>query len=234
MKLTWYGHAAFRIDIKDAAILIDPFLTGNPTFPKDLSVAEVSKGVTHILLSHGHDDHIGDTISILKETGAQLTGDAEVCNWAASQGIENLNPMNSGGFLDVGPFKVGMTVAHHSSSTASMGLNTYMGHPHGLIIDAPNEPVVYHMGDTDVFSDMALINELYQPKIGIVPVGDRFTMGARAAALACKRFLDFDTIIPCHYGTFPLLEQTPDKFINELGELASKVNVPERGTAFTL
>jgi len=233
MKLTWYGHSAFKLEIANATILIDPFLTGNPVFPDGLTVDQVADGVTHVLLTHGHDDHIGDSIDILKKTGAQLTANFEICMWAGGKGVENLNPMNSGGLVDVGPFKVGMTPAQHSSSTQTDGgIAVYLGNPHGLIIEAPGEPVVYHMGDTDIFGDMALINEIYRPKVGIVPVGDRFTMGARAAAMSCQRFFEFDTIVPCHYGTFPILDQTADAFVEAMGADGGKVKVMEPGVPF--
>lgn len=235
MKLTWYGHSAFKVEIAGASILIDPFLSGNPSFPSDLSVDQVGEGVTHLLLTHGHDDHIGDSIDILKKTGAQLTANFEICMWAAGKGIENINPMNSGGLVDVGPFKVGMTPAQHSSSSQTEGgIAVYLGNPHGLIIDAPNEPVLYHMGDTDIFGDMALINELYAPKIGIVPIGDRFTMGAKAAALACTRFFDFQTILPCHFGTFPILDQDASGFVSAMGGDGSKVKCPAPGSVLEL
>lgn len=230
MKLTWYGHSAFKVEIDGATILIDPFLSGNPKFPENLSVDQVAEGVTHVLLTHGHDDHIGDSLDICKKTGAQLTANFEICMWASGKGIENINPMNSGGFIDVGPFKVGLTVAHHSSATSMDGDGLkYMGNPHGIILAAPGEPVLYHMGDTDIFGDMALINELHGPKVGIVPIGDRFTMGAKAAALACNRFFDFDTILPCHYGTFPILDQSAGDFVQALGANGSKVKVPAPG-----
>ncbi len=230
MKLTWYGHSAYKVEFADASILIDPFLTGNPSFPETLSVDEVADGVTHLLLTHGHDDHIGDSIDILKKTGAQLTANYEICMWANGKGVENINPMNSGGCVDVGPFKVGLTVAHHSSASQSDGNGlTYLGNPHGIIIDAPGEPVLYHMGDTDIFSDMALINELYAPKVGIVPIGDRFTMGGKAAALACNRYFGFDSILPCHFGTFPILDQTADAFLEGLADTASKVRLTQPG-----
>jgi len=235
MKITWYGHSAFKVDIDGASILIDPFLSGNPAFPEGVDVDSVSDGVTHVLLSHGHDDHIGDAIEILQKTGAQLTSNFEICMWAGSKGIENLNPMGTGGCIDVGPFKVALTQAHHTSSTSKDGGRLiYMGNPNGLIVEAPNEPVLYHMGDTDIFGDMALVNELYQPKVGIVPVGDRFTMGGRSAALACTRYFAFDTIIPCHYGTFPILDQSADTFVGALGEQAAKVRIATTGAAFTV
>lgn len=232
MKITWYGHSAYRVEIADVTILIDPFFTGNPSFPEGTTVEQASAGVTHILLTHGHDDHIGDTMDIAKKTGAQLTANFEICMWANGKGIDNINPMNSGGTVDVGPFKVSLTVAHHSSATQSDGGMQYLGNPHGIVLAAPGEKVLYHMGDTDIFSDMALINEFHAPKIGIVPIGDRFTMGAKAAAVACKRFMDFDTIIPCHYGTFPILDPNADTFLAEMGADAAKVTVPVSGVAF--
>ncbi|WP_299814282.1 metal-dependent hydrolase [uncultured Roseibium sp.] len=218
MKLTWYGHSAFKIEIDGASILIDPFLTGNPSFPDSLSVDRVAEGVTHLVLTHGHDDHIGDSIEILKKTGAQLTANFEICMWANRQGVENFSPMNTGGKVDVGPFAVALTRADHSSSKQTDGEAIYLGNPHGVIIEAPGEKVLYHMGDTDIFSDMALINEIYKPQIGLVPIGDRFTMGARTAAMACSRYFEFETILPCHFGTFPVLDQTSDAFARALGD----------------
>jgi L-ascorbate metabolism protein UlaG (beta-lactamase superfamily) len=234
VKLTWYGHSAFKIDIDGASILIDPFLSGNPAFPESLSVNEVSEGVTHLVLTHGHDDHIGDSIEILKKTGAQLTANFEICMWANRQGVENINPMNSGGLVNTGPFKIALTKAEHSSSKQSDGEAIYLGNPHGVIIEGPGQKVLYHMGDTDIFSDMALINEIYRPKIGLVPIGDRFTMGGKVAAMACKRFFDFDTIVPCHYGTFQIIDQTADVFVDALGADRDKVQVLKSGYGYQI
>ena len=235
MKLTWLGHSAFRIEVKDAVILIDPFFTGNPGFPAGLTVEQASAGVTHILLTHGHDDHIGDTVAIAKASGAQVTANFEICMWLSGKGISNINPMNSGGMVDLGPFKVGLTQAIHSSATSQDGDGLkYMGNPHGIILATPGEKVLYHMGDTDIFGDMALIRELHQPKIGLVPIGDRFTMGAKAAALACSRFFDFETIIPCHYASFPMVDQSAEGFIAAMGSKAATVKAPKAGEALTL
>jgi len=234
MKLTWYGHSAFKIDIDDASILIDPFFTGNPSFPEGLSVDQVAEGVTHVILTHGHDDHIGDSIEILKKTGAQLTSNFEICMWATRQGIDNISPMNTGGMVNAGPFKVALTAAVHSSSKQSDGEAIYLGNPHGVIIEVPGQKVLYHMGDTDIFSDMALINEIYRPRIGIVPIGDRFTMGGKVAAMACQKFFDFDTIVPCHYGSFPIIDQTADSFVGAMGAQADKVQPIASGSSLTV
>ena len=137
MKLTWYGHSAFKLEFTGTSIMFDPFLTGNPSFPDNLAVDQVTAGVTHVVLTHGHDDHIGDAIDILKQNGAQLISNFEICMWAGRQGIENINPMNSGGMVDTGSFKVALTRADHSSSKQTEGEAIYLGNPHGVIIEVP-------------------------------------------------------------------------------------------------
>jgi L-ascorbate metabolism protein UlaG (beta-lactamase superfamily) len=233
MKLTWFGHSAFRIEFGNQRVMIDPFLTGNPSFNGDPQ--EAAAGATHVLVTHGHNDHTGDAVSICKANGAMLVASAEVGDWAQGQGVEKVNSGNHGGTVDCGGFTVSFVNALHSSSwNGSSGEVTYLGNPLGLIVTAPGEPTLYHMGDTGIFGDMALVNELYQPEIGIVPIGDRYTMGARLAAMACKRFFKFRRIVPCHYATFPILDQSADKFIAEMGADAGKVLVPEKGKAVTL
>ncbi|MGQ7792994.1 metal-dependent hydrolase [Faunimonas sp. B44] len=230
MKITWFGHSAFRVEFGEAVILIDPFLSGNPTFEGDLS--DASRGCTHVLLTHGHDDHIGDAASICGATGAQLVSSFEVCMFLAAQGAEKVNPGNHGGTVDCGPFTVSFVNALHSSSTIKDGRPIYLGNPMGLIVKAPGQPTLYHMGDTEIFGDMALIEEIHRPEIGIVPIGDRFTMGARTAAMACRRFFNFRHVVPAHYATFPMLDQSADRFLAEMGDHASRVIVPERLTPF--
>lgn len=231
MKLTWYGHSAFAVETGANKILIDPFLTGNPSWGKGWE--EVAGGVTHVLLTHGHNDHFGDTISILKQTGAMLVANAEISDYVAGQGIENVNPGNHGGTLDCGGFTVTFVNALHSSAfTLENGSNIYLGNPAGLVLHFPDDKTLYHMGDTDIFGDMALINELHQPRIGIVPIGDRFTMGGAVAALACQRYFDFETVIPCHYGTFPIIDETADKFVEGMKGAKAQVKVARVGAAF--
>ncbi len=232
MKITWFGHSTFRIDHGGAHVLIDPFLTGNPSW-KD-GWEKPAQGATHVLLTHGHDDHLGDTLAILKKTGAQLVANFEICMYLVGQGAngERINPGNVGGTVDCGGFTTSFVRADHSSSSQTgSGQNVYLGNPAGLILHFPDGSSLYHMGDTDIFADMALINELHKPQIGIVPVGDRFTMGGAVAALACRRYFTFSKVIPCHYGSFPIIDRTADAFLAGMEEDADKVLVPEVGKA---
>jgi L-ascorbate metabolism protein UlaG (beta-lactamase superfamily) len=227
MKITWLGHSAFRIEAGDARILIDPFLTGNPSWGKGWE--EAAEGVTHVLLTHGHNDHVGDTVAIHQKTGAMVVGNFELCMFLVGQGVDanRINPGNAGGTVDCGGFTVTFVQALHSSSFAGEGgQNTYLGNPLGLVLHFPGDKTLYHMGDTDIFSDMALINELHEPKIGLVPVGDRFTMGGAVAALACRRFFKFETVVPCHFGTFPMLDQSAQTFVAAMEGSGVAVKTP--------
>lgn len=233
MKLTWYGHSAFAVEFGANRILIDPFLAGNPAWEGGWEGP--AEGCTHVLLTHGHDDHIGSAADICKKTGAMLVANFEICMYLSGQGVPEgqLNPGNHGGTVDCGGFTVSFVQAVHSSSVQTGdGRNLYLGNPAGLIIHSPEEKSLYHMGDTDIFSDMALIQELHEPRIGIVPIGDRFTMGGALAALACRRFFRFSTIIPCHYGSFPIIDQDAQKFIAAMEGDARKVHVAKIGEPF--
>lgn len=231
MKITWFGHSAFRVDIAGAAIMIDAFLE-NGTYHGDIKAAY--SGATHVVLTHGHDDHLGQTLDICLETGAVLIANWEICHYYAGKGVKDFSPGNHGGTIDFGAFTLSFVLAHHSSASIVDNIPVYLGNPAGVVIRAPNEKTLLHMGDTDIFSDMGLINEIYAPRIGIVPIGDRFTMGARLAAMACNRYYDFETVIPCHYATFPIIDQTADKFVEEMKGSKSKVLIPERGTPVEL
>ncbi|MBO0902733.1 metal-dependent hydrolase [Jiella sonneratiae] len=232
MKITYLGHSAFRIDTGSSVILVDPFLTGNPHFEGN-SVDAATSGVTHVVLSHGHFDHVGDTVDIARKSGCKVVGNFELVSWLNKQGVEAIEPLNTGGTAAFGDFSVTLTQAFHSSgSVEENGTVTYLGMPNGLVFHFDSGPTVYHMGDTDIFGDMALIEELHHPKIAMVPVGDRLTMGAAVAALACRRYFAFDKIVPIHWGTLPILDPNPEKFREAMEGDAGKVLTPKVGEPF--
>lgn len=234
MKVIWFGHSAFRLEFGNSVVLIDPFLTGNPMFTG--TVEQASAGATHVLLTHGHADHVGDAVAICQKTGAKLVTNYDLAMFLARQGLTNLDPMNSGGETDQGEFSVAMTIAFHSSAEIDAnGVSQSLGHPTGLVVipkDAA-QPTVYHAGDTSVFSDMALIDEFYKPKVAILPVGDRFTMGPKHAALALRRFLpSVETAIPCHFATFGMLLPDASGFVAAMQGAKARVVVADPNKSF--
>lgn len=234
MKLTWYGHSAFGLEFGKTKILIDPMLRGMPWLESGVVDAAVS-GTTHIVLTHGHGDHVGDTVDIAKETGATVIGNFDLCVWLEKKGVEKIDPTNTGGTVFHEGFSVTYVQAQHSSAQLDEnGVSHCLGNANGVVLHIEGEKSVYHMGDTDIFGDMALVQELHQPQIGIVPIGDRFTMGGAVAALACRRYFKFETILPCHYGSFPIIDQTADKFLTAMEGDAKKVKVMEAGSSISV
>ena len=215
MKLTFLGHAGFRLEIEEAVILIEPWLTGNPVFPAERR-AEAIAGATHILLTHGHGDHTADGLALAKEMGIPLVGIADLIGWwQAKEGIEGM-AFNKGGTVDLGGAKVTMVNACDSSSVCGPdGAPIHAGHEAGYMI-AGEGHTIYVSGDTDLMADMKIFNDLHAPDIGILCAGGYFTMDMKRAAYAAKTFFDFMTVIPCHYKTFPMLEQNADLLKAEL------------------
>ncbi|MEH6785883.1 MAG: metal-dependent hydrolase [Paracoccus sp. (in: a-proteobacteria)] len=217
MKLTWLGHSGFRLEIEDAVILIDPWLSGNPVFPENGRDAAI-QGATHILLTHGHGDHSGDTLAIAKELKIPVAGIYDLINgWSTHHGIDGIG-FNKGGTVDLGRAKVTMVNAAHSSSLDGADGPIYAGHESGYMIAGEGQ-VIYVSGDTDIMADMEWMGDYHKPDIGILCAGGHFTMDMKRAAYAARRYFAFKTVIPCHYKTFPLLEQSAEALVADLPEV---------------
>jgi L-ascorbate metabolism protein UlaG (beta-lactamase superfamily) len=195
IEVMYLGHSGFLISTGKHRLAIDPFLTGNP---KAIHRAEDIEP-THIALTHGHEDHVGDTVAIAKRTGATVYAAWEICNWLGEQGVKNLEPGNPGGRIQAPFGSISFTQAFHSSSHGGR----YMGQPCGVVATIGGT-TLYHCGDTALFSDMKLIGELYRPQVAMIPVGDRFTMGPEQGARAAQ-LIGPKVAIPIHWGTWPLL-----------------------------
>lgn len=209
MKITWLGHSGFRIEIEDAVLLVDPWLTGNPTFPERRR-AEAIEGATHVLLTHGHGDHASNALSIANEAGIPIACIHELSEIFGAKGAEALG-FGKGGTVDLNGAKVTMVNACHSSSIDfDGGAPAPAGSEAGFMI-AGEGHVIYVTGDTDIMADMAWMGEYYKPDIGILCAGGHYTMDMKAAAWAARKYFSFKTVIPCHYKTFPLLAQTADE-----------------------
>lgn len=230
MKLTWLGHAGLRLEIENAVILIDPWLTGNPVFPEGAR-DDAIKGATHILLTHGHGDHSGDALSLARDLKIPVVGIYDlISHWEASQGIKGMG-FNKGGTVDLGGAKVTMVNATHSSSISGPDGPVYAGHESGYMI-AGEGHVIYLSGDTDIMADMDWMGDLHKPDIGILCAGGHFTMDMARAGYAAKRYFNFKTVIPYHYKTFPALEQSAQVLADALPGV--RVIEPEVMEAITL
>ncbi|GHF65905.1 metal-dependent hydrolase [Seohaeicola zhoushanensis] len=207
MKIIWLGHGSFRFESAGTAILIDPWLTGNPVLPAERH-DEAVEGASAILMTHAHFDHSVDVVALAKRLDVPVIGQYDVMSWwAETQGIKTIG-MNKGGTVDVAPgFRASMVKAEHSSTFGSAEGPKAAGSEVGFMIHAEGK-TVYHSGDTDIMADMAWFGEYYKPEIGILSAGGHFTMDMKAAAWAARKYFNFKTVIPGHYKTFPLLEQS--------------------------
>lgn len=227
-RITYLGHSTFRLTLPDErVILIDPWLTDNPKCPES---EKSQPRCDFVVLTHGHSDHTGDVAKLIKQHAPQVVAIFDLTSLFENEYPDGkYNGMNIGGTLDLEGISFSMTRAFHSSSIPTGEGQAYAGDPAGFVIQAPGLASVYHAGDTDVFSDMKLIEQLYAPKIVMLPIGDHFTMGPKGAALAA-RFFDPSAVVPMHYGTFPLLTGTVEAFRQELGaDFAQRVVALEPG-----
>ncbi len=227
ITITWLGHSAVAIDLDGHPILIDPFLSGNPlaaATPEDVQ-AEL------ILLSHGHGDHLGDTVAIAKRTGAGVITNFEIANWLEAQGVQTTHGQNTGGTGDYGFMTVKLTMAFHSSSLPD---GTYGGQPYGLIITAKESGKrLYFAGDTALFSDMQLIGE-HNIDVAFLPIGDYFTMGIDDSIRAI-RYVRPRFVLPIHYNTFPPIAQNAGHWANRVSsETDAQPIVLDPGGSYTL
>ncbi|AVO39888.1 metal-dependent hydrolase [Pukyongiella litopenaei] len=206
MNIVWLGHGSFRIETAGQVLLIDPWLTGNPLLPEDRH-AEAVEGATHILLTHAHFDHVIDVLPLARKLGVPVAGQYDLMGlWSETEGIETVG-FNKGGTIDLGGVAVSMVPASHSSTFSTPeGLRTG-GSEVGYMLRAEGR-TVYASGDTDIMADMAWMGEYYAPDVGILSAGGHFTMDMKAAAWAAKKYFNFSTVIPGHYRTFPILEQS--------------------------
>lgn len=217
--LTWLGHAAFRIDTAGGKrVYVDPFLSGNPKCPENEQTPE---RVDVIALTHGHGDHVGDTVQLAKKFGAEIVAQVELKGWLGKHGapVGQLPGINKGGSQEIDGIRFTLTHACHSTSSDE---GEYLGEAAGIVIRLENGFTLYFAGDTCVFGDMQLIGRMYRPDVAVLPIGDWFTMGPDQAALALE-LLGTKRCVPSHWGTFPLLTGTPAA----LRELAPGVEVHE-------
>jgi L-ascorbate metabolism protein UlaG (beta-lactamase superfamily) len=206
LAITWYGHSTFLVRTPGGKrVLFDPWLRANPACPEPLRKPPKTD---LILVSHGHADHMEDLVLVARESGAPVVAIFELCEWLSRKGIQHVAPMNKGGSQEIAGLRVTMTDARHSSACIENGQIVYLGEAAGFVLRLEDGRAMYYAGDTCLFGDMRLIGDLYKPEIAFLPIGDRFTMDAQAAARACE-LLGVRQVVPMHWGTFPMLTGTP-------------------------
>lgn len=226
LNLTFLGHSCFLLDDGKHKVIIDPFITGNPL--AKVSVNDIK--ADFILLSHGHGDHLGDTIELSKKNNAMVISNFEIATYCENNGVKKTAGLHIGGGADFPFGSLKLTIAHHGSTLGStMG---YGGSPAGLIVRMAGK-VVYHAGDTGLFLDMKLIGELDKIDLALLPIGGYFTMDVNDAAKAVE-FLKPKKVIPMHYNTFDPIKADPNKFAQKVSAYGVECIILNPGHSYGL
>ncbi len=221
-RITWLGHSTVLVQTaKGTNLLIDPFIAHNPMYPKGFALPAK---IHYILLTHGHMDHMSDAVPVAQRLGSTVVAIYELADYVAKKGAPNTIGMNLGGTVQLDDVAATMVEAKHSAGVQDENGTHYVGVAAGYVLTIKDGPVVYHAGDTAVFSDMKLIGELYQPELAMLPIGGHYTMGPKEAALAVK-MLGSKKVLPLHFGTFPPLKVTPEQLAALVGKDVEVVRI---------
>ncbi len=228
LKAWWLGHSAFRLESPSGKVIyVDPFLSGNPSTPDEYKEPD---DVDFILLTHGHEDHVGDTLDIAERTDCKVVSQVELSLLLKKDGLneDQRVEFNKGGTLHYDDFSVTLVNANHSSAFKG----EYAGEAGGLIISFEDDICFYHMGDTNIFSDLRFYSGMYEPHVVAAPMGDYYTMGPQEAAM-CVEMLNPKIAVPIHYGTFPVLTGKAEDFKKFTGKYSdAEVLIPKPGDQF--
>ena len=225
MQITWLGHGTFQFRLPSGqVVLVDPWTDGNPSYPQGHTIDRVDT----ICITHGHFDHVHDAVPLAQRFSPEVVAIFETCVWLESKGVKNTRPMNKGGSQVVGDVTFTMTHAVHSCGILDDGKIIYGGEAAGYVMRFPEGRVIYFAGDTNVFTDMQLIGEIYKPALAFLPIGDLYTMSPREAAVAC-RLLKVPKVIPMHFGTFPPLTGRPEHLRKLVADVGTAVWALEPG-----
>jgi len=225
VQVTWLGHACVLIQADGTSLLVDPFLNGNPLAAAQADAVQAD----FIFVSHGHGDHVGDTVQIAKRTGATVVSNYEIHNWLVAQGVQSAHPQHIGGGFDYPWGRVKLTIAHHGSALPD---GSYGGNPCGFLFYIQGKKI-YHACDTGLFYDMKLIGE-EGIDVAILPIGDNFTMGPDDSLRAVK-LIEPKRVIPIHYDTFDLIKQDPAAWKQRVeAETSTRVSLLKPGEGLEL
>lgn len=229
IKLTYYGHSTFGIDADGTKIIVDPFLApNNPLAPAGATAETVD--ADYMLLTHGHGDHVADAVAIARRTGCTVISNFEIGNWLMAQGVENVHQMHIGGGYNFPFGRVKLTIAHHGSQLPD---GSDGGNPAGALFYFNDGSDIYFGGDTALTYDMRLIGEAGGVDVAVLPIGDNFTMGPDDAVVAAQ-FVKAKRVIPCHFNTFPPIQQDPDDFARKLADEGIECTVMASGDEYEI